>query len=81
MISLFQILPLENNKDLFNHKLIIKCAVPGTLAITPRRALDKEVDPIAASYIRLKFRDTSTKFVQIKQYCSIKGYDRSDKYY
>lgn len=51
MISLFQILPLENNKDLFNHKLIIKCAVPGTLAITPRRALDKEVDPSIRSFI------------------------------
>lgn len=69
MISLFQILPLENNKDLFNRKLIIKCGVSGSLAITPRRTLDKEVHPS----IRFKFRDTST-FVTIKQYCSIKRY-------
>lgn len=69
MISLFQILPLANNKDLFNRKLIIKCDVSGSLAITPRRTLDKEIHPS----IRLKFHDIST-FVQIKQYCSIKRY-------
>lgn len=76
MISLFQILPLANNKDLFNHKLIIKCAVPGTLAITPRRTLDKEVHPSIRSFthsVKIS-RYSSTKFVQIKQYCSIKRY-------
>lgn len=66
MISLFQILPLENNKDLFDRELIIKCDVSGSLAITRRRTFDEEIHPS----IRLKFHDTST-FVQIKQYSSI----------